>query len=382
MPTAAGARRHVFGDLDPQTFRGVPPMLADSIPDRFGNALIDARLAREGVAPGAVTALDRLGYVGRRGMGALEFEPDTGPRDPEPATVELSTLVGAARAAVAGNLADEGAETGLHQLLAVGTSAGGARAKAVIAWDRATGEMRAGNIPVDSGFEQWVLKFDGVSPNQPAHLGSPAGYGRIEYAYSLMAREAGIDMAITHLLEEGGRAHFMSKRFDRDGASRLHMQSLCALGAVDFNLVGANEYASYIAHIDALGLGEAARVEAYRRMVFNVLASNNDDHSKNFSFLMDPAGTWSLAPAYDITFAYDPHNQWLSRHLMGVEGKFTGIGRRDLLAFASRFQIPGAGGVIGQVENALGAWPNYARRAGVPGDQRDAIGARLAQVRV
>ncbi|EFQ84356.1 HipA-like C-terminal domain protein [Aeromicrobium marinum DSM 15272] len=380
MPTTNRSRIFTFPALSAETFRRLPPMLADSIPDGFGNAIIDAYLAREGVARDAVTALDRLAYVGDRGMGALTFHPDTGRGAADPTAVVMADLVVAARAAIEGNLQGHQHTDVLNRLLTVGTSAGGARAKAVIAWDRSTGDMLAGNIAVPDRFERWLVKFDGVGADP--QLGDSQQYGRIEYAYSLMARAAGIDMAETFLLQEGGRAHFMTKRFDRapDG-TRTHMQSLCALGALDFNQQATHDYASYLLMCDNLGLGPAAREQAFRRMVFNIAASNCDDHTKNFSFLMDPDGTWRLAPAYDITYAFNPDNQWLRQHLMSVGGKFTDIKRADLNRFGDQFEVPRYEQVTDQVLDAIANWPAYAHKAGVTKPHIRTIGRRIADVR-
>jgi serine/threonine-protein kinase HipA len=380
MPTSRRSKTFAFPGLPEETFRNLPPMLADSVPDRFGNSIIDAYLAREGVRTSAVTALDRLAYVGERGMGALTFHPDTGPSGEPPTPVVLADLVVAARAAVEGRLDEDSERTeALNRLLAVGTSAGGARAKAVIAWDRATGEMRAGNLPVPDGFEQWLLKFDGVGADP--QLGDSQQYGRIEYAYSLMARAAGIEMSETHLIEEGGRAHFMTRRFDRDAAgARLHLQSLCALGSLDFNQIGTHDYAAYLMQCDDLELGPDARQEAFRRLVFNMVGSNCDDHTKNFSFLMDRDGQWTLAPAYDVTFAYSPSSVWLAQHLMSVEGKFADVHRADLERFADRFEVPGYRRVIDQVVDAVADWRRFADIAAVDRRYAAEIADRLAQV--
>jgi len=377
MPLADGDRLYTFRDLDPAVFRGLPPFLADSTPDMFGSALIEARLAELGVAASAVTGLDRLAFVGRRGMGALTFEPDRGPAGRPETALELAELVEAAQAAVAGDLGSEpGRRAAVADLLAIGTSAGGAQAKAVVAWNRTTGELRAGHMRRDSGFEPWLLKFDGVGTPGGALTGRP-GFGRVEHAYSSMARAAGIDMSPTELLEESGRAHFLTRRFDRVGDDSLHLQSLCALVPLDFHLLETHSYASYFLQLDALGLGEAARQEAFRRVVFNVLAGNRDDHAKNFSFLMDQTGAWSLAPAYDLTFAWVPGHFWLGRHHFSVEGKFEGITRRDLLQLADRCAVPGAARLLDQVAAAVADWPTHAAASGVDPDTTSLISRRL-----
>ncbi len=379
MPLARARSPFAFPGLNPQTFHDLPPMIADSLPDAFGTGIVDAVLAREGVSREQITPLDRLAYVGTRGMGVLTFVPDQSPRD-LPTSLEMSELVEAARRAVQGDLSSPGTRTeSLNHLLAVGTSAGGARAKAVIAWNRTTGEMMAGAIASPPGFEQWLLKFDGVGSDR--QLGASAEYGRTEYAYSLMARAAGIDMAATELLEEGGRAHFVTRRFDRPGAEgeRVHMQTLCGLAGLDFNLTGTHDYASYFTTLAALGIED--REQAFARVVFNVLASNNDDHTKNLSFLMDASGVWRLAPAYDVTFAYSPTSQWVSRHLMSVEGRFEGIRRVNLETLGDRVGVAGYRDIIARVADAVASFERFAADAGLSDARVAEITARLDLVR-
>ena len=367
MPGSASP--YVFPSLPVETFQRLPALLADALPDRFGNALIDAYLAGKGVDKSRITAIDRLAYMGERSMGALSFKPTRGPRKLKPTAVEVSQLVGAARAALQGQFGDDRqTEAALTQLIHVGTSAGGARAKAVVALHPVTGELRSGQLPADPGFEHWLLKFDGVGMDH--ELGTGGHYGRIEYAYHLMARSAGIDMPDCRLLEENGRAHFMIKRFDRDAASdKLHMQTLCAMDHLDYNQRGTHDYAQLFQVIDRLRLGPATRAEAFRRMVFNVVAANCDDHTKNHSFLMDRAGQWRLSPAYDVTHAYNPQGAWTHQHLMSVNGRFSGITRQDCLAVADRFLVPDAKSVLRQVAEAVRQWPVFAQQAGLPEDE-------------
>lgn len=366
MPNRNRTRIYRFPTLNPDTYHGLPPLLADSLPDRFGNALIDAWMARQGVNPAAITALDRLAYLGNRGMGALEFVPDTAHTQRVPTALELGELVIAARRAVTGQLAhgDEEAEAALRGIIQVGTSAGGARAKAVVHVHPDTGELRSGQLPLPDGFEAWLLKFDGMG--QDSELGTSGGYGRIEYAYSLMAREAGIALPETRLLEEHGRAHFMVRRFDRPEPGRkVQFQSLCGLAALDYNLVATHDYAQLFSAIEALGLGEDAKQQAFRRMAFNVAATNCDDHTKNHAFVLTEDGHWGLAPAYDITYAYNPVGKWTSQHLMSVNGKFRDVTVADFLAVADQFQIPGARAILRQVDAAVADWPRFAAEAGV-----------------
>lgn len=373
-----------FPRLSEETFMLLPPMLADSAPDRFGNSIIDAALAREGVSQGEITALDRLAYVGKRGMGALTFVPEREPRS-APTSLELQRLVEAARAALAGSLGDDSATESLNELLSVGTSAGGARAKAVVAYNPNTEELRAGGIDAPAGFEQWLLKFDGVGAD--SQLGATGDYGRTEYAYSVLARGAGVEMAPTRLVEEGGRAHFFTKRFDRLGSGpdtrRLHMQSLCALASLDFNDIGVHDYASLFTTAQAVGIDLAGPdgQQLLRRAAFNVIASNNDDHTKNHAFLMDEHGTWSLAPAYDLTFTYNPAGQWTKQHLMSVDGEFQTITRAHLHALGERFDVPGYRGIVTEVQEAVSQWPALARESGVSAERIREVQERLDQVR-
>lgn len=377
MPIVARSRRFVFPQLPPLTYHRLPSLIADSLPDDFGNALTTAYLAAHGVRPEDITPLDRLAYLGNRGMGALEFRPTRGPRTRRATAIELSDLVVAARSALTGQIAtDASATQAVAGLIAVGTSAGGARAKAVVALNPTTGELRSGQVPADPGFEHWLLKFDGVGTD--VALGTSGHYGRIEYAYSRMAAAAGVLMTDCRLLEEGGRAHFLTRRFDRTPTGeKIHVQSLCALAHLDFRQIGAHDYAQLFLQIDALDLAPDARAEAYRRMVFNVAAANCDDHSKNFSFVLPEGGAWQLSPAYDVTHAYAPTSVWTREHLMAVNGKSRGIDKQDLRAVADRFEVPSATSVLAQVLDAVGAWPRYAADAGVPLDVASRINAEI-----
>lgn len=375
MPLGALRNRRLwsFPALNPDTWHGLPGLLADSLPDRFGNALIDRYMAEKGIRKEDITVLDRLSYMGKRGMGALEFAPAQAVGRPSRAPLDLADLVAEARNVLFGRLDDEKArkET-LKAIMRVGTSAGGARAKAVIAFNPATREVRSGQLDADEGFEHWLLKFDGMGRDD--ELGSGEAYGRIEYAYSLMARSAGMHMSDCRLLEENGRAHFMTRRFDRVDGKKLHMQSLCAIEHLDFNCTGTHSYQQLVRLILDLQLGYSVASEAYRRMVFNVLSKNRDDHTKNFSFLMDETGAWSLAPAYDVMFAHNPAGKWTSRHQMAVNGKFVDIKETDLLEEAAKLGIPGPRGIIAGVRDAVERWPEFAREAGVPAAVSEYIG--------
>jgi serine/threonine-protein kinase HipA len=366
MPPRPGP--YVFPQLAVGTFARLPGLIADSLPDRFGNALVTARLAEEGVSPADITSLDRLAYTADRGMGALEYLPPADAPIHHTTALQLADLVVAARQALRGQFTgDDATHEALAQLIQVGTSAGGARPKAVVCFNPETGQVRSGQMAAPEGYEHWLLKLDGVEDD---HLGTGRGFGRIEYAYSLMARACGIDMEPCRLLEENGRAHFMTRRFDRlpDG-TKVHTQTLCALDHLDFNLPSAHSYAQYFDAIDRLGLGPLAREQAFKRLVFNVAAANRDDHTKNHSFRCHQNGTWSLAPAYDVNHAYNPAGEWTQRHQMSVNGKFEGINRSDLDEFADLFVVPAPSKAIGDVLDAVDRWPEFGDEAGVP--QRD-----------
>ncbi|NTW57195.1 MAG: type II toxin-antitoxin system HipA family toxin [Chlorobiaceae bacterium] len=379
-------RLYSFPALNPETFHGLPGLLADSLPDRFGNALIDAWLARCGRTPGSFNAVERLCYTGSRGMGALEYVPAIRLGASRSVNVEVDKLVALAsevlthRNNLQGWFDEEGKETALQEILRVGTSAGGARAKAVIAWNPQTNEVRSGQVKAPKGFEYWLMKFDGVSGNRDKELEDPRGYGAIEYAYYRMAVDAGITMNPCRLFEENGRRHFMSKRFDRlDGGERLHMQSLCCMAHYDFNQAGAYGYEQALQVIRRLGLPMAAVEEQFRRMVFNIVARNQDDHVKNIAFLMDKSGNWSLSPAFDMTYSYQPGGKWTSSHQMTMNGKRSGFTLDDFRACAKNaFLKRGrAESIIADVRSVIARWRDYAEESHVNAGQRDKIEAAL-----
>jgi serine/threonine-protein kinase HipA len=373
-----------FPQLRRETFYGLPPLLADALPDKFGNALVDAWMAEQGMAATDITPLDRLAYAAERAMGALEFRPPARTAETEPQTaVVLADLVLAARGAVRGEFAtDKTTHAALQQLIQVGTSAGGARAKAVVAFNPETFQVHSAYGEHLDGFEQWLIKLDGISrTGMDGHgddLGESRGYGSVEYAYSLMAAAAGIDMMPCQLLAEGPRRHFMTKRFDRGPAGeRFHIMSLCALAHLDYNLVATHSYDQYLQSVKALGLSNDELAEAYRRMVFNVMAVNNDDHTKNFSFLRGADSGWRLSPAFDLMHAYNPNNQWIARHLMSVDGKFEGIGLEDLYAVGERHHVPGYRRVVREVRQGVGSWADFAEEAEVSGEAIKRIAADI-----
>ena len=379
MPLNAASAPFIFGFLPEPTFKRLPAMIADALPDDFGNALIDAWMASKGVPKARITTLDRLAYMGKRGMGALEFRPARGPNNASATAIQLAKLVAAARQAVRGELDTHAhAKAALTQIIQVGTSAGGARAKATVAWNPTTHELRAGQFDVPVGFEHWLLKFDGVGPDKD--LGSSRDYGRIEYAYYLMASAAGINMSPCRLLEENGRAHFMTRRFDRNGNGRHHMQSLCAMGQLDYKQKATHSYSQLFNTMVQLKLGPASMQEALCRMVFNVMAANLDDHTKNFAFLLRQGGSWELAPAYDVTHAFNPNSEWVYQHLMGINEKFTGITRADIEAMVDRYGLRmQVGPCIDRVRDALLRWPEFAAEAKVSKPEVVAIARDIAK---
>ena len=372
MPLGTG--RFSFPSLPRETFKGLPGLLADSLPDKFGNLLIDQWLAHQGRRPESFDPVERLCYLGTRAMGALEFCPTLMPDFP-PETLHLEALVQLANDALASreslhaNLSEP--PDALATILRVGTSAGGARAKAVIAWNPQTGEIRSGQVVAGQNFEPWLLKFDGVTANRDKEINDPLGYGRIEFAYHLMARAAGITMSDCRLLEENGRAHFMTRRFDRapDGG-KFHMQSLCAMGHFDFNQAGAYSYEQAFQTARRLQLPQPDLTELYRRALFNILSRNQDDHTKNIAFLMDRRGGWRLAPAYDLIYAYNPNGAWTHRHQMTLAGKRENFTTADLLDSASSADLKptAAKTILKQVHAAISGWRTHAAAAGVATD--------------
>jgi serine/threonine-protein kinase HipA len=369
MPLGSG--RFAFPDLPRDTFKGMPGLLADSLPDKFGNLLIDQWLARQGRTPQSFDPVERLCYLGKRAMGAMEFQPTLLSESPAE-TLHLDALVQLANDALASrenlhaNL-DHRPEA-MATILRIGTSAGGARAKAVVSWNPETNEILSDQISPPPGFEAWLLKFDGVSGNRDKELADPLGFGRIEYAYHLMARAAGITMSDCRLLEENGRAHFMTRRFDRtpDGG-KLHLQSLCGIAHFDFNQAGAYSYEQAFQIARRLGLPQTDLTELFRRAVFNILSRNQDDHTKNIAFLMDRRGAWRLAPAYDLIYAYNPTGAWTSRHQMTLNGKRDAFETSDLLATATHADLrpPKAKAILREVHTAVADWEKYASAAEV-----------------
>jgi serine/threonine-protein kinase HipA len=381
-----GNQIFTFPELPRRSFHGLPGMLADSLPDKYGNTLIDAWLATRGRTAESFNAVERLCYTGVRGMGALEFSPAIGPRRRKAAKINIEALVRLAsdvlthRNDVRNSFADSQKGDALREILRVGTSAGGARAKAVIAWNPETNEVRSGQIEAGDGFEYWLLKFDGVSGNKDKELADPQGYGAVEYAYAQMAAAAGVTVAECRLLEEGGRRHFMSKRFDRlaDG-DKLHMQSLAAIAHFDFNNQHVNSYEQALFTMRRMGLPMTALEEQCRRMVFSVLARNHDDHVKNIAFLMDRAGAWSLSPAFDLTWSYNPAGEWTAQHQMSVNGKRDDFTFEDFVACARTVSISRrrVRALLEDVRAAVAGWARFADAAAVEPEWRRVIDPSL-----
>jgi serine/threonine-protein kinase HipA len=373
-----GNQIYSFPELSQASFHGLPGLLADSLPDKFGNALINAWLARQGREPGAFNSVERLCYTGLRGMGALEFLPATpiATNDTVIAVdklVELASEILSHRDGLQANF-NQSADAMLD-ILRVGTSAGGARAKAVIAWNPQTNEIRSGQATLAEGFDHWLIKFDGVSNNRDKELADPQGYGLIEYAYSKMACDCGIKMSECTLFKENGRHHFMTRRFDRPNGEKLHMQSLAAMAHLDFNLAGSHSYEQAFNVMRRLNMPASATAELFRRMVFNVIARNQDDHVKNIAFLMDRSGNWSLSPAFDMVYSFQPSGQWTSNHQMTVNGKkdnftledFEMCGKAALLKRGEYKKI------LHEIKQVISHWRDYANKVGLSPNQRDKI---------
>lgn len=364
-----------FPALNKETYKGLPGLLADSLPDTFGNKLIDSWLAQQGRDPSSFNSIERLCYTGKRGMGVLEYEPVLSPSENGSNPIEINELVTLVkdilneRKTLSSNISNKNSED-LLKIIKVGTSAGGARAKAIIAFNPITGDVRSGQIDGLDNYEYWIIKFDGVTNKE---LGDPKGYGKIEFAYYLMAKDARINIMESRLLKENNRAHFMTKRFDRNGNNKLHLQTLCAIAHFDYNYSNAYSYEQAFQVMRQLKLPYSQMEELLRRMVFNVIARNQDDHTKNISFLMDKNGNWSLSPAYDITYAYDPTNKWMKVHQMSINGKRDDVTRKDILELAKKMNLKKAEKIINEVIASISKWKLFAKEAGILKNQIEAI---------
>ncbi|PSV00740.1 type II toxin-antitoxin system HipA family toxin [Photobacterium kishitanii] len=339
MPLAK--KIYTFPNIDPATFKGLSGLLADSLPDDFGNSILNAWVARSGRSPSSITPLERLQYTGERGMGALTYSPPTKTSEfSKSKEIEISSLV-----SVAQDILNERQDFGVdlnpngHEdkeamkaLMSVGMSAGGARPKAVLAFNNDFTQVRSGQAEVPDGFSHYLMKFDGVSEHNKNEetFGDPLGYGAMEYCYYLLANEmCGIDMMPTTLLNEGNRRHFVTQRFDRIGNKRIHVQTLNAMAHVSYKRAGEYSYEELFGIARQLKLKATDAEQLFKRMVFNIIARNHDDHSKNFGFMMDNHGKWSLSPAYDIAYSYKPDSKWVAQHWMSLNGKRDNFTRED-----------------------------------------------------
>lgn len=373
-----GHTLHSFPALNRETFKRLPGLLADTLPDKFGQAIVNTWLARQGRSPDDFSIIERLCYSGSRAMGALEFMPAVISQLDKAVDINIDEMVKLVHEVISRRnqinaklTADEQHnQHALLDILRIGTSAGGARAKAVIAYNEDTGAVMSGQAEAPAGFNHWLLKFDGASDIE---LGETAGYGRIEYAYYQMAKAAGINMMESRLLEENGRAHFMTRRFDRVDGNKIHLQSLCAIAHYDFNMAGAYGYEQALMIMRRIKLSKQEQLQLFRRMVFNVMARNQDDHTKNIAFLMNQDGAWSLSPAFDMTYSYQPSGAWTNQHQMTVNGKRDHFTKEDLLKVAASSDLKGAAQVIQQVLDAVAQWPDFAKQAGVDNKRTKSI---------
>lgn len=383
MPLQPGV--YSFPNLPYESFHGLPGLLSDSLPDKFGNELINVWLAKQGRLPNSLNAVERLCYTGNRGMGALEYVPSISEKESDDEKIQVSELVELASIVLSNrkNLNEvfdecdkKNLSKSLHKIIRLGTSAGGARAKAVIALNPKTNEVRSGQIDAGSGFEYWLIKFSGVNGNKDKEDDDLADFGMIEFAYYLMAKNAGINMMPCRLLNDGKNQHFMTKRFDRtEEGGKIHSQTLAALCHFDFNSAGTTSYEQAFTVMNALNIGHQEKKEFFRRMIFNVLALNCDDHVKNISFLMDRSGKWSLSPDYDVTFAYNPSGAWTSSHQMTINGKRNGFTKED---FSTCEKIAGlkkaeSERIFKEVQDSMKNWLDFANQAGVSEERANAI---------
>lgn len=379
-------RVYTFPELARQSFHGLPGLLSDSLPDKFGNAVIDAWLRSRGRSPESFNPVERLCYTGSRGMGALEYVPARGPSATESERIEVDKLVQLASQVLRSRekMHVSAGENAMQEIIKVGSSAGGARAKAVIAWNEHTGDIRSGQIEAGKGYDYWLMKFDGVSGNGDKEGEDAPQYTRIEYGYYLMASDAGIAMSDCRLYEEQGRFHFMTRRFDREAKTggKLHMQSLGAIAHFDFNQPGVYSYEQAAQVMRRLRISATEISQFYRRMVFNVLARNQDDHVKNISFLMDRKGVWRLAPAYDVTYAYNPDGMWTGTHQMSINGKRDRITRQDLMDAAKHMGIKQAEAeqAIAAVGESLTRWYDFADKANITDRTAHQIAAQFVKL--
>jgi serine/threonine-protein kinase HipA len=390
MPISSSKKILAFPELrknknaEFDTFKGLPGLLADILPDKYGNQLINMWLAQQGRLQDSMNPVEMLCFIGTRGMGALEFEPTTFRENKRSFSIEMESLVDIAqkilskREAFVANLQKD-EEKAMLEILKIGTSAGGARPKAVIAYNEKTGEVKSGQTRAPNGFEHWLIKLDGVSDVQ---LGASKGYGRVEMAYYNMATACGIEMMPSRLLEENGRAHFMTKRFDREGGDiKHHIQTFCALKHFDYNLITSFSYEQLFQTMRELKLSYPDAEQMFRRMVLNVIARNCDDHTKNFSFRLKKEGKWELAPAYDVCHAYKPDHRWVSQQALSINGKRKDITKNDLLIIGKSIKNKKAVKIINEINDTVNQWKKFADEVNVLPEIRDEIGRTLINYR-
>ncbi|MBW8048835.1 MAG: type II toxin-antitoxin system HipA family toxin [Cytophagales bacterium] len=390
MPIKNGDRIYRFLELrkakDEQTatFKGLPGLLADSLPDKYGNQLINVWLAQNGRPPNSMNPVEQLCFIGTRGMGALEFEPAQLKKSKQTFAIEIKSLVKVTQKALS---IREDFEVNLHgdeqkamrEILKIGTSAGGVRPKVVITFNKNTGEVRSGQTIAPKGFEHWLLKLDGVSDTQ---FGTSHGFGRVEYTYYLMAIDCNIQMMDCELLEENGRAHFMTKRFDRERNNiKHHVQTFCGIQHFDYNNLYGYSYEQLFQTMRTLKMTYPEAEQMFRRMVFNVMATNYDDHSKNFSFRLKQNGRWELSPAYDVCYSYDPTNVWVSQHTLSINGKHKEINKSDLMTIANANNIKKGKKIIEEIKETVCNWPKYADRVKVSTGLKESITKTLVALK-
>lgn len=385
LPTK-NARKRIFSFPDlkkNETFKGLPGLLADILPDYYGNTLINTWLSTQGRPTDSLNPIETLCFIGKRGMGAIEIEPARGGSGSVSKNLEINSLIDVAEEIFTKKKnfkipSESNERRAFYDILKIGTSVGGARAKAVIAFNKETKEIRSGQFFAPEGFEHWLIKFDGVLDKQ---FGASNGYGRVEMAYYEMAKDADIEIMESRLLEENDRAHFMTKRFDRnDQGEKIHVQTFCALRHFDFNNVLQYSYEQLFETMRMLRLSYPQAEQMYRRMVFNVMSRNCDDHTKNFAFMMNKKGVWKLAPAYDLCHAYRPGSQWVSQHSLSINGKRSGITRQDLLDVAYQMNVKKAPKILDEINNIISEWNSYAEKFSVHSDLKEAINKTLVLI--
>lgn len=369
-------RIYTFPDLSIESFHGLPGLIADSLPDRFGNEVINQWLIKQGRKAESASALERLCYSGKRGMGALEYVPESGPASTNlPIDITRMTELAESILSKKKTAIETASDANIAQIMEIGSSAGGARAKAVIAWNEATDSIKSGQIDAGEGFRYWIIKFGNIDANGDHGVADKKQYTQVEYAYYLMAANCGINMTECRLYQKDNLTHFITERFDRQSGKKVHMQSLGALTHSDYNDPGSFSYEAYASYAQRLGMGKAETEQIFLRAAFNVAAKNCDDHVKNFAFLMDRKGQWSLSPAYDLTYSYNPTNRWISKHQMSLNGKTGDIHESDLFQFGKTIGLSSAfcKRTLEKIKTVLADWPQYAEKADIDEERMSEI---------